>query len=612
MNIIELENLVKGFPDDQLIKEVQAPSGQIPQFLALSEVQRRKDMRDRYQAQQNGGQKPTIAEQIVGGGIGSLPGAEGAQGASIPTPSATGIPSAGAPPVADGAAPLPTPPGMPQGFAKGGQVGYAEGGSVTPRGSEVQRRKPLKEYNVLEAFRAQSPEYYDAIKSIADIPLGAYFQANNMLNSAINFDIPGPQDLAERIRKDNERYGPKEDNRSLTERLKAKDAERASVAQAMDMAKMIPQTGVKDYNYSNPAVVNPGAGPVLAMSSPSAPSLPVSRPASSGARPAPPVSRPEYAVAPGGIGSINPNEAVSGGAGVAPAVSVPSQAPEAVAGAPAIPNPYNVSSQELALQQYLENNENFKLPEAMNYQAFINEAMGEEQAIRAEAKKQALGAALVQLGAGLAAGDMAKGLTTAGAESRDILSQGRREASAQKALAQQFKLKGMEGERDVKLKQMEMDIKRTESLATLVGGNRRDAEAKAMQIAELSQRAADRAATLGVSLKNHELSAKRYELEKKQNAIQFMEGIIDTSVGKPPTQSTLEAWATASRMNPATAGPNPMDTYMAQRAEAAKLAAPKVEQVYGISAKNLYIDAVKPDSNTGKTKIQQGRFIVEY
>jgi hypothetical protein len=37
---------------------------------------------------------------------------------------------------------------------------------------------------------------------------------------------------------------------------------------------------------------------------------------------------------------------------------------------------------------------------------------------------------------------------------------------------------------------------------------------------------------------------------------------------------------------------------MAKRAAAAKLAAPKVEEVYGISAKNLYIDAVKPVSNT--------------
>jgi hypothetical protein len=263
-----------------------------------------------------------------------------------------------------------------------------------------------------------------------------------------------------------------------------------------------------------------------------------------------------------------------------------------------MPNPYNVSAEELKLQEYLKNDENFKLPEALSYQGFIDEAVGEEQAIRAEAKKQALGAALVQLGAGLAAGDMAKGLTTAGAESRGILSEGRREASAQKALAQQFKLRGMEGERDVKLKQMDMDLKRTEGLATLVGGNRRDAEARAMDIARMQQDAAQHAASIGIQSQQLGLSRERAELEKKQGAIQFMESLIDTAVGKPPTQAEIDQW-TMRQLSAATkGGPNPLDDYMAKRAAAAKLAAPKVEEVYGISAKNLYIDAVKPVSNT--------------
>ena len=293
-----------------------------------------------------------------------------------------------------------------------------------------------------------------------------------------------------------------------------------------------------------------------------------------------------YTVTDGGIASFDPNQAIAGSApsgGVAPAAGMP--------------NPYNVSAQELKLQEYLENDENFKLPEALSYQGFIDEAVGEEQAIRAEAKKQALGAVLVQLGAGLAAGDMAKGLTTAGAESRDILSEGRREASAQKALAQQFKLRGMEGERDVKLKQMDMDLKRTEGLATLVGGNRRAAEERAMQIARMQQDASQHAASIGIQSQQLVISRERAELEKKQGAMQFMEDLIETAGIKAPTQARLDAWETANRLNPATAGPNPMDTYMAQRAAATKLAAPKVERVYGIPAKDLYIDAVKPVSN---------------
>jgi len=64
MNLIELENLVKGAPDEYLVKEVQQPTGKVPPFLALSEIQRRKDMRDRYLAQTNEAPKPTIANRL--------------------------------------------------------------------------------------------------------------------------------------------------------------------------------------------------------------------------------------------------------------------------------------------------------------------------------------------------------------------------------------------------------------------------------------------------------------------------------------------------------------------------------------------------------------------
>lgn len=585
MNLIELENLVKGAPDEYLVKEVQQPTGKVPPFLALSEIQRRKDMRDRYLAQTNEAPKPTIAEQLVGG-IGSVGGAEAPQGAPIPTPSATGIPSVGAPPVAAGAAPMPTPPGQPQGFAAGGLVGYADGGSVTPRGSEVQRRKPYK-YNFLEEFQKQSPAYYEALKGVVDVPLGAYYQANNMLNAVGNYPI----EMVDSIRKHGirnssgeyamhahdkkpQRYGMSYDA------MMGSQAEYEAELKAREAARLGGSSGPTNPRVSAQSIQNAVDVPSVGDSG------------SSGAGNFPrPSGASGYTVTDGGIASFDPNQAIAGSApsgGVAPAAGMP--------------NPYNLSPEELSYQEFMKNDENFKLPEALSYQAFIDEAMGEEQKIREEAKRQAIGAALVQLGAGLASGDMAKGFTTAGAESRDILSEGRREASAQKALAQQFKLKGMEGERDVKLKQMDMDLKRTEALATLVGGNRRAAEERAMQIARMQQDASQHAASIGVQYGQLRISAERAVLEKKQGAMQFMENLIETSGIKAPTQARLDEWAIANRTNPATAGPNPMDTYMAQRAAAAKLAAPKVERVYGIPAQDLYIDAVKPVSNPpGKT-----------
>ena len=48
MNILEVEDIIKGLPDQALQKEAQAPSGQVPQFLVVSEIQRRTDMRKRF------------------------------------------------------------------------------------------------------------------------------------------------------------------------------------------------------------------------------------------------------------------------------------------------------------------------------------------------------------------------------------------------------------------------------------------------------------------------------------------------------------------------------------------------------------------------------------
>ena len=49
MNIIELQDNLKELPDSALMKEMQMPSGNAPQFLVLSELKRRKRMRDEFQ-----------------------------------------------------------------------------------------------------------------------------------------------------------------------------------------------------------------------------------------------------------------------------------------------------------------------------------------------------------------------------------------------------------------------------------------------------------------------------------------------------------------------------------------------------------------------------------
>jgi hypothetical protein len=72
MNILEIEDIIKGLPDQSLIQEAQAPSGQMPQFLVVSEIQRRADMRKRFQNQQQEMPQGTIADQILQSGIASM------------------------------------------------------------------------------------------------------------------------------------------------------------------------------------------------------------------------------------------------------------------------------------------------------------------------------------------------------------------------------------------------------------------------------------------------------------------------------------------------------------------------------------------------------------
>lgn len=72
MNILQVEDMIKGLPDDRLMMEAQSPSGNIPQFLTISEIQRRSDMRERFknQQQQDNG---TVADQVKQKGIAALP-----------------------------------------------------------------------------------------------------------------------------------------------------------------------------------------------------------------------------------------------------------------------------------------------------------------------------------------------------------------------------------------------------------------------------------------------------------------------------------------------------------------------------------------------------------
>ena len=113
MNILEKEDLIKGLPDSELQRQMQSPTGELPQFLLISEIQRRTDMRKSLQEQPK---QETVSDQIMMEGI----------MANRP-PMQPQMPQQMPPQMP------PMPPQMPMppmGMAQGGVVRMANGGEV--------------------------------------------------------------------------------------------------------------------------------------------------------------------------------------------------------------------------------------------------------------------------------------------------------------------------------------------------------------------------------------------------------------------------------------------------------------------------------------------------
>ena len=63
-NILQMQEILKGIPDNKLMEEMQQPSGSAPSFLVMTELERRKKVRDEYQGRMQQ-EQTTVAEDIV-------------------------------------------------------------------------------------------------------------------------------------------------------------------------------------------------------------------------------------------------------------------------------------------------------------------------------------------------------------------------------------------------------------------------------------------------------------------------------------------------------------------------------------------------------------------
>ena len=123
MNIIQVQDRLKGVSEDALRGYITNPTGQVPTYLALGEVERRETVRKEYQAAQAEQPQKTVAEEKLAAmpqGIGSL-----TQGMAAPQPQGISQPPMQSmnPAISEtGVANLPTPNMPQQNFEAGGIV----------------------------------------------------------------------------------------------------------------------------------------------------------------------------------------------------------------------------------------------------------------------------------------------------------------------------------------------------------------------------------------------------------------------------------------------------------------------------------------------------------
>tara|TARA_R100000951_G_scaffold3627_2_gene4704 strand:+ start:3055 stop:5088 length:2034 start_codon:yes stop_codon:yes gene_type:complete len=214
MNILEQEDIIKGLPDAALMQEASAPSGQVPQFLVVSEIKRRSDMRKRYD-QQEQQEQGTVKDQILAEAMGGIapmmptamtPPAQ-PMGPAGPPPNGAmpppmgGMPPQGAPPMAppmpQGMPPMPmggiasAPQAMPpMGMAQGGIV-RMDGGGALPSGQfRLFDGSTIadKMAELLDRVRRGELAYSDVLANISSLPAS---DARDMALSYVQSEVGG-------------------------------------------------------------------------------------------------------------------------------------------------------------------------------------------------------------------------------------------------------------------------------------------------------------------------------------------------------------------------------------------------------------------------------------
>ena len=250
MNIFQQEDVIKGMPDQALMKEAQAPPGRIPQYLVVSEIQRRADMRKRFAGEQQSMPQSTVKDQIVSGGIAGL-GQQGQapQGGMMPQmPAAQPMPPQQSMPVP----PQPMPQQMPQqAMSNGGVVRMFDGRGTpfTPQGSTLEELAGSI-YDYQRPKRKGNPfQYVEGSLSREDLMRSILGQDAYVPSFKESDKVARPKFVESAVESGMlDKYLPKEENQFLETKVNEQDVEGGMFAPIGGTLADLPRSGQNAIN----------------------------------------------------------------------------------------------------------------------------------------------------------------------------------------------------------------------------------------------------------------------------------------------------------------------------------------------------------------------------
>ena len=140
--------------------------------------------------------------------------------------------------------------------------------------------------------------------------------------------------------------------------------------------------------------------------------------------------------------------------------------------------PSEISPEEKAYRELIARQAQQGIPAGIDYSPLIKQSEVAQKEAREEARRQAISETLMQLGSGIAAGDIAGGQQRAAQAVSSTMARGRQEAAAERQYGRQLQMQSAEAQRQNQIAQMNFMRDNAKALADIQSSSRKDAESK--------------------------------------------------------------------------------------------------------------------------------------